>query len=1620
MAMKKQNSSSAGIQTFTKGLSEDVNGIMKNESSWTQARNAINNSTVGDLAELSNEESNYLCAEAPYPIIGFVHLGEDRWAVFSTDDSNSEIGVFGRDKCTYETVVNDPCLNFNREYLIKGVSRDNFECDDVVYWSDSLNPDRVMSIQNPPWIQECEVIDGCLNCEDTDQLDCDKIRLAPLTENLCFRLEQGPTSGELLNGQYYVVGAYLVDGQRSLDYSLPSNVIGLFTHQNAASSIEVIVENADESYDEFQLVLVEFSNFQTVGHVVGTYSTRQKVITIDAINTAWAKADVSNIVLRNPIIDKSDGIYRNGKYLLRVGPTTKFDFNYQPLANQITARWQSVEYPANYYRDAGTNRGYMRDEVYAFFIRWVYNTGDTSPSFHIPGRAGTTTDFQLQVGDDSQVDIADGLTPFNWRVYNTASIDLSFVPYTLPDGGQVIAEGEMGYWESTELYDDDNSVVWDTLCGENIRHHRFPEHHINGNTATNHYNPANPTKIRIMGVQFDNIQPPVDNDGNVITEVVGYEILRSTREGNKSVIAKGLINNMREYEIPLDSSPRQGLYPNYPYNPLYPDRFLNESPTQFAGAQPNNYFIKDHEPLSGIRRDVFTFHSPETSFRDPFLSAKEVKIYGNAYGTVEGNFQFPDKHPKHKFVTDVAFILSAILGIGYATLKMGGQRSTKFNPGGLINLGGLGLGGVGAGSIPFQPVFGITSPNAYAGAYTTTLNAQNPISLYNISTSSFGGLAQLLIGQSPQETFDAGSYVIYNYLTNTPGSYGPVIDYSNTISEFQEVPAALRIIQGIPTFLGYWGQGIDQFLDLIRAWSKWRQHALQYVSHGFYNAFQPSVIGNTRRGLQDQIYVNPQLQEFGTDFRVNNLFRGRTVALHTEGANIQDPGIVDTTQQTFSDAVDFPNGPEWDASNEPEKIQKPFNTTCSSHYVAIKQRLLAQYGQVQSMTQVPVSTCMHAVAETKSPVLFGGDIYIGRFTEKNTMFFFYDWLYNLPDGAEFDYRLYKMILHPKFWMDTEPFSIDEFVSSVVNSIASFNFSNLELASDKAAFDRKTGILNLRLTIANAFIYLFNSGVRDFYVESEINVDYRDWEDADSARHYDHLRYTNLADLFNSNIIKSGNFFKYDYSLSNSKLFNNFISWGTTQDLNYNPEVAETCYIYRPDRIIYSLPQDEEKEKDFWRVFLPLNYKEFSSKPTVIKPIGKNGAMILFERESPVQFAGVDQLVTTGGTKVTIGDGGLFSQPLQNLANAEKPIEYGSCQNRLSVINTPAGLFYMSQNQGKIFQVAKGLLAISDANMKWWFATYLPYQLTKDFPDFDLVDNPLVGIGCQAVYDNKNQIIYFSKKDYILRKDILDTVEWVEGKTFIVNGILSVELGDPRYFADASWTVSYDPKTKAFISYHDWHPDLSFSDKNTFITSKENGAWVHNDNCQSYCNFYGEDYPFEVEVAIPTKTSVNTLRSIEYYMEVYKYDQNCYDRFHVLDFNFDEAIVYNTEQCSGLLRLNLKPKNNAPEIINYPIINANNIEILYSKEEQKYRFNQFWDITDDRGEFNAAAERVIFNTEANGYIRNLNPNNLNYDKFQLERKKFRHYMNTILLRRRVSGDKNMNVTIAINKNLLSPR
>jgi hypothetical protein len=147
-------------------------------------------------------------------------------------------------------------------------------------------------------------------------------------------------------------------------------------------------------------------------------------------------------------------------------------------------------------------------------------------------------------------------------------------------------------------------------------------------------------------------------------------------------------------------------------------------------------------------------------------------------------------------------------------------------------------------------------------------------------------------------------------------------------------------------------------------------------------------------------------------------------------------------------------------------------------------------------------------------------------------------------------------------------------------------------------------------------------------------------------------------MFRSDIIKSNNFYKYDYSLSSVKLYNNFFSWGTILPRDYDPLTSATCFSYYPERAIYSLPQAEELKKDNWKMFLANNYRDFSSKISSIYSINRNGALILLEESSPVQFMGSDQLQTDAGTKLTIGDGGLFEQPLQNLVNADRSLQYG--------------------------------------------------------------------------------------------------------------------------------------------------------------------------------------------------------------------------------------------------------------------------------------------------------------------------------------------------------------------------
>ena len=779
---KKQGLQETGKVTtssFIKGLNKDSDPSFVSEGMWTHAVNAVNNTIEGDIGTLSNETSNFLCSATGTTmpltvtkkyIIGAIYLYSDKWVVFTAGHDNtgkritSEIGLLEEDVCKYREIVQDPCLNFDKRYLISGSSREKEDCSWQVYWADGFNPDRFLNIGDPKtwptpdyswlggtsstmnyysngvdttflwpgvqWEEKCTPATPCEFCININRLDCPKTRLARLMETPCLNLTLGQSGGTLSNGTYFALIAYTIKGQIVTDFFSQSNNQFIYNVRDIEGSLTLTVDADSENFDEFVLVLVATVNQQTVAYQIGFYSTQTSRIELDLINPSLVKIPLEQLPITTPVYETSDQMTDVNNYLLRVGPRSRFDFNYQPLANMIQARWASVEYPADYYIKGGNKTNYLRDEVYTFYIRWVYDTGDKSASYHIPGRA--PRNFQIPGGivmneadnflvthDQNALATDDSV----FEVYNTATQLLypATLPgatlvngqWVLPDGGTLLAIGEMGYWQSDETYPENRPDIWNSsyycwtgpaaqvqvgqtegafdLCGKNIRHHRFPENFINNNASTDavHFRP-NPNSttsgdefyIRIMGVVFENIILPKDQDGNDIPGIVGYEILRGSREGNKTIIAKGMVNNFRSYENKSAlAQNKTGLYANYPFNTIVPiGSSSNPSDNNYLYNDP---YIKNEEIITPVTvlynqtipTDIFTFHSPDTMFRSPYLSTSEFKLYGTLNGYADLNFQNPSDHPQFKLLSDAVVAAMIVVGVAEALISLLGKRT---------------------------------------------------------------------------------------------------------------------------------------------------------------------------------------------------------------------------------------------------------------------------------------------------------------------------------------------------------------------------------------------------------------------------------------------------------------------------------------------------------------------------------------------------------------------------------------------------------------------------------------------------------------------------------------------------------------------------------------------------------------------------------------------------------------------------------------------------------------------------------------------------------------------------------------------------------------------------------
>lgn len=157
-------------------------------------------------------------------------------------------------------------------------------------------------------------------------------------------------------------------------------------------------------------------------------------------------------------------------------------------------------------------RGYMRDEVYAFYIAFVLHDGSMSYAYHIPGRdtySGETSKLSYLSSSNPYSNLAD-LSP-HAKMFHVTDTSLN-------DYDPLYNRG-MNYWENTnEIYpSNENFEVWDEtsfdtgeaigdLRNQKVRHHHFPS---NANQRfssisnimyeDNGHDPQNPSFFEVSG-----------------------------------------------------------------------------------------------------------------------------------------------------------------------------------------------------------------------------------------------------------------------------------------------------------------------------------------------------------------------------------------------------------------------------------------------------------------------------------------------------------------------------------------------------------------------------------------------------------------------------------------------------------------------------------------------------------------------------------------------------------------------------------------------------------------------------------------------------------------------------------------------------------------------------------------------------------------------------------------------------------------------------------------------------------------------------------------------------------------------------------------------------------------
>ncbi len=673
----------------------------------TYALNANIQSSSSTQFSYTNEPGNILCStfKVGFNVIGFKFIIEENRTLFflvNPSTNESEIGeikdisfedqeLFVEDinkvydcidckglinasypvlhlknieKCSYKTIISASCLNFKIDNPID-IEYKVLECGTTIYFSDNLNGRRYINLADLPYETfkiNCEVIKG-------DNIDCNKMELQPNFSVPCISYQDVLETGSLESGVYQFAIQYSNSlGEDLSKYYSITNPISIKDTtriddlgQETSKSIKIIITGLEtEVYDYYNLVVIKTVRNVTSVERVGTFPTNVTEYTYTGNNKIQLRIPVQELFKDFPYYFTSDGIAKSNGQLMWYGLKSTPQYNFQKAVSRFQLNWITYKLKTDYSNPLNQAfRGYQRDEVVPFGIVFQLKNGDETDTFPLVGPEITPYDKEiipftnqdnLNPGIDCDTPAAD--KP-RWQVYNTGSV---LETYLNTEGCDAVPyqKGKFAYWQSTVPYPN-NKEVWGDLCGQPIRHFKFPDCSVTHiHSSKTDYNQI--SDIFPIGVTLD--ENSVNQGLAELTQqerdlIVGYKIVRGNRVNNKSVIAKGLIYNVGRYDsFDQDNQKKETHYfPNYPFNDLRKDPFLYKDSTIYNDTdpqEPEENWLDGFSSQESFER--YTFHSPDTHFYNPGLG-NVLKLETEEFGKAKSTITEVENHSKYKFLT---------------------------------------------------------------------------------------------------------------------------------------------------------------------------------------------------------------------------------------------------------------------------------------------------------------------------------------------------------------------------------------------------------------------------------------------------------------------------------------------------------------------------------------------------------------------------------------------------------------------------------------------------------------------------------------------------------------------------------------------------------------------------------------------------------------------------------------------------------------------------------------------------------------------------------------------------------------------------------------------------------